>query len=60
MVPHAEITIIGLGAAGLILLKEILNERFLFLFLSYRLFDTNVILGLINGKLDTKYSSDKD
>ncbi|MFM1912515.1 MAG: hypothetical protein RIR51_353, partial [Bacteroidota bacterium] len=26
MVPHAEITIIGLGAAGLILLKEILND----------------------------------
>ena len=41
-------------------LKDNLNELFLFLFLLFKLFDSKEILGLMKGKLDTKYSSDRD
>ena len=41
-------------------LNENLNELFLFYFYFIRLFDSYVIVGLIKGKLETKYSSDKD
>ena len=41
-------------------LKDTLSELFLFLCLLFKLFDSKEILGLIKGKLDTKYSSERD
>ena len=41
-------------------LKDILIELFLFLCLLFKLFELKVTLGLMKGKLDTKYSSERD